>query len=166
MTKGTVLLIISCAYRKPRFSVSAPSSEQSAALSLYPKGQSSHAHFPYSSSQKSHFVAIFGSPVAANFRLNSERVNAARLNNRLQKQKSHFFVGAVGCSLASPLGAMLAGALRSSSSQKSHFVAIFGSPFCALCTARAVRRKGVKPQHSYKGCALQDAAARGKPTSR
>ena len=45
-----------------------------------------------SSSQKSHFVAIFGSPVVAYLRLNPERVNAARLNNPTQKQKSHFLL--------------------------------------------------------------------------
>ena len=65
----------------------------------------------------------FGSP---------ERGECRPSNNHTQKQKSHFFVGAVGSALTSPLGAMLACALRSSSSQKSHFVAIFGSPVVAF----------------------------------
>ena len=46
-----------------------------------------------SSSQKSHFVAIFGSPVVAYLRLNSERVNlrdfliGEALNNRAKREK-------------------------------------------------------------------------------
>ena len=58
---------------------SAPSSELSAAFSHRRKAAMLACALRSSSSQKSHFVAIFGSPVAANLRLNSERVNAAIL---------------------------------------------------------------------------------------
>ena len=63
-------------------------------------------------------------------------------------RKNHIFckrtlVGAVGCALALPRGAKLACALRSSSSQKSHSVAIFGSPFRApLRFMESVKEEG------------------------
>ena len=53
------------------------------------------------------------------------------------------FVGAVGCAFALPIRTKLACALRSSSSQKSHSVAIFGNPVRAHYTAWAVLRKRV-----------------------
>ena len=88
------------------------------------------------------------------------------LNNLLQKQKSHFFVGAVGCSLALPIRAKLAYALRSSSSPKSHSVAIFGNPFRALCTARAVRRKKVNFGHLYNNQTARSKATPFRRSSR
>ena len=69
-------------------------------------------------------------------------------NNFLRVRKPRFFVGAVGCVLTLPQGAKLACALRSSS-QKSHFVAIFGNPVVAYLR---LSRKGVNARHQIIFC--------------
>ena len=60
-------------------------------------------------------------------------------------------------------GAMLACALRSSSSQKSHFVAIFGSPFSATQFGKTLPVAGkVNARDFYNGVPY-NIARRGKP---
>ena len=62
-------------------------------------------------------------------------------NNFLRVRKPRFFVGAVGCVLTLPQGAMLACALRSSSSQKSRAKPCdFREPCCRKLSA--LRKRG------------------------
>ena len=78
--------------RKPCFSESAPSSEQSAALSLCPSEQSSHAcSAPPLPKNLGHCPAIFGSPVAENLRLLGKGVNVRDFYNPLAKAKTTLF---------------------------------------------------------------------------
>ena len=95
-------------------------------------------------------------------------------NKNSQKAKPRFFVGAVGCTLTLPKGAKLACALRSSSSQKSHFVAIFGSPVkilpCASENHAVSSELSVALSHCSFGamlaCALRSSSSqksRAKP---
>ena len=93
---------------KVAFFASAPSSEQSAALSHRRKAAMLACTLRSSSSQKSHSVAIFGNPVRAHYTawaVLRKRVNFARFiksnsafQNRILNKRT--LVGAVGCALA------------------------------------------------------------------
>ena len=92
MTSEVILFNNLTARAKITLFASAPSSEQSAAFSHCRKAAMLACALRSSSSQKSHSVAIFGSPVAAYLRLNPKRVNSPPSNNFLQKQKPRFLL--------------------------------------------------------------------------
>ena len=77
MTKGILFFNNHLRVAKSHFCLSALSSSRSAALSHRPKGQCSHARSaPPLPKNLGRCPAIFGNPVSAYLRLNSERVNA------------------------------------------------------------------------------------------